>query len=336
MDSSARVVPGTPKLVALRRWSRGAIAIVVLAGLLALPAFANPYILYVVNLAFVHILLAAGLNVLIGYTGQLAFANAALFGIGAYIAGLLQVDYGAPFWIAACIGVAGTTIVGVVIALPALRLSGLYLAIVSVAFAYSCQWVFLNWQSVTHGAGGFPVPPIAFPLVPISTAAATYYLSLLVIVLLIAALMNVLRCRIGRAFVAVRENETAAGALGINLTKYKTIAFGISALFAGTAGVLFQALLGVVTPESYDIFNVVLQFCMVMVGGLGSLFGSVLGAVLITGFDELIREFRGFEEAGFGALILLSVLFMPKGVAGLITRWLPSCREPLRMRDREP
>jgi len=320
----------------LLRWSRGAAAVGVAAVLVALPAFANPYVLYVVNLAFVHILLAAGLNVLIGYTGQLAFANAALFGIGAYIAGLLQVDYAVPFWIAACIGVAGSTIVGVVIALPALRLSGLYLAIVSVAFAYSCQWVFLNWQNVTHGAGGFPVPPITFTFMQTSTAAATYYLSLLITVILVLALMNVLRCRVGRALVAVRENETAAGALGVNLTKYKTISFGISALFAGTAGVLFQALLGVVTPESYDIFNVVLQFCMVMVGGLGSLFGSVLGAVLITWFDELIREFRGFEEAGFGALILLSVLFMPRGLSGLVTRWVPSMREPLRLRDREP
>src|SRR4029079_14613784 len=115
--------------------------------------------------------------------------------------------------------------------------------------------------------------------------------------------------------------------------KYKTIAFGISAFFAGAAGAIFQALLGVVTPESYDIFNVVLQFCMVMVAGTRSIAGSILGAVVITGFDGLIREFRGFEEAGFGTLILLCVLFMPKGLIGILKRWLRGWKEPLRRLD---
>jgi branched-chain amino acid transport system permease protein len=316
------------------RMSRRITIVAALVVAVALPAVANPYVLYVVNLGFIHVLLAAGLNVLIGFSGQLAFAGAALFGIGAYISGLAQVDLHWPFALAASAGVVGATLVGVIIALPAIRLSGLYLAIASIAFAYSCQWVFLNWQSVTRGAGGFPVPPIDFSPLPVSVPVGTYYLSLLVMVAFVLLLGNLLRSRIGRAFVAVRENETAAVALGIDLTKYKTIAFALSAMFAGAAGALFQALLGVVTPESYDIFNIVLQFCMVMVGGIGTIAGPVVGAATITAFDELIREFRGFQEAGFGALILLCVLFMPMGIVGLLRRRSRAWQEPLRRVDR--
>jgi branched-chain amino acid transport system permease protein len=326
-----------PEARVIARWlSKRHLTFAGLALLVTLPIGANPYVLFVVNLGFVHVLLATGLNVLIGFSGQLAFAGAALFGVGAYITGLAQIDLGWPFWLAAIAGVGGTSVLGVLIALPAIRLSGLYLAIASVAFAYSCQWVFLNWQSVTRGAGGFPVPPIAFGGLPVSVAVGNYYLGLLLMVVFVLLLRNILRSRIGRAFVAIRENETGAVALGIDLTKYKTIAFGISAFFAGLAGALFQALLGVVTPESYDIFNVVLQFCMVMVGGIGTVAGSVIGAVMITGFDEMIRAFRGFEEAGFGTLILLCVLFMPAGVVGFLRRWSADWREPLRRPDRAP
>lgn len=314
--------------------SRKSACIALIIVFISIPLYANPYTLYVANLAFIYILLATGLNVLVGYTGQLAFSNAALFGIGAYIAGLLEVDMSVPYYLAAPCGVIGATIVGVVIAFPALRLSGLYLALATIGFAYTALWVFMNWEEVTYGAGGFPVPVIDFSPFPISQTIGVYYMSLVVTSILCWLLWNLLRSRIGRAFVAIRESETAAATLGVSLTKYKTIAFGISAFFAGAAGVLFVPLIGVVTPESYDLLNIVMQFCMVMIGGMGTVAGAVIGGTAITIFDEIIREFRGFEEAAFGGLILVSILMMRFGFVGLLKKWLPGWEEPLRRPDR--
>lgn len=298
--------------------------------LVLLPMEANPYVLYIANLGCIYIVLAAGLNVLIGYAGQLAFANAALFGIGAYATGLLQVKLGFPFWAAAPCGVVFATLAGVIIAFPALRLRGLYLALASLAFAYFVLWVFMNWESVTYGAGGFRVPRIDFSPLPVPVPIALYYTTLITMAVVVALLWNLLRSRIGRAFVAVRESEVGASALAIDLTKYKAIAFGISAFCAGIAGSLFEALLGIVTPESFDIFNVVLQFCMVVVGGLGSLWGAVLGAALLIVLEEALRSFRDLEEIAFGGIILLSVLFMRSGAIALIKRHLSGWDEPLR------
>lgn len=310
--------------------SRRVVLSVGLLLLLALPLEANPYIIYVANIGFIYVLLSADLNILIGYTGQLAFANAALFGVGAYTTGLLQVRLGFPYWAAAPCGVAAAVILGLVIAFPALRLKRLYLSLASLAFAYSSLWVFMNWEPVTYGAGGFRVPPLDLGALPIARPIAIYYMSLVAMVVLVLLLWNLIRSRVGRAFVAVRESEVAAASLGISLMKYKAIAFGISAFSAGLAGALFETLLGIVTPESFDIFNVVLQFCMVVVGGLGSLWGSVLGAAVLIVADEAIRAFRDLEEMSFGAIILLCVLFMRSGLIGTIKSRIGGWDEPLR------
>jgi len=194
-----------------------------LAGLAlaVLPALANPYILYVANIALIYVILAVGLNLLLGYAGQFAFANAALFGIGAYATGLLQVKLGLPFWVAFPAAVVLTTLIGLVVALPALRLSGLYLALVTLAFAQLTQWLMLNWERVTFGAGGFKVPPLTFAPLPLSGAYGLYYLTLLLAGLLVAGAWNAVRSGIGRALVAVRDSEVAAEALAIDLARYK-------------------------------------------------------------------------------------------------------------------
>jgi len=149
--------------------------VLVLVGLalVVLPALANPYILYVANIALIYVILAVGLNLLLGYAGQFAFANAALFGIGAYATGLLQVRLGLPFWISFPAAVVITTLIGLVVALPALRLSGLYLALVTLAFAQFTQWLMLNWERVTFGAGGFKVSPLTFGPLPPAQATPT-------------------------------------------------------------------------------------------------------------------------------------------------------------------
>jgi len=305
----------------------------VLAALL--PLVANRYTMFVGNAMLVQIILAVGLNLLVGHAGLLAFVNGALFGVGAYAAALLRDSLHWPYWLALPAAGLVAMVIGVAVALPALRLYGLYLALATVAFAQFALWAFMHWDAVTGGPSGLKVPPIDFSPLPVSPGLGQYYLSLLVALAICWLTHNMLRSRIGRAFVAIRESETAAEAMAIDVTRTKTLAYALAALYAGIAGGLFAPLLGLVVPESYDLFQVVFQFAMVVVGGLGSLLGSVLGAALMVWLQEGLRAFKDLQEIAFGGLILLTVLFLPGGVAGLLrTRlgWREALHRPVRTR----
>jgi branched-chain amino acid transport system permease protein len=293
------------------------------------PTFLNPYYLFVANTILIYVLLSIGLNILVGYAGQLAFANAAMFGIGAYGTGLLQVHFGWPFWLAFPLGALIATAVGLAISLPALRLSGLYLALSTLAFAQFTQWVFLNWEAVTYGAGGFKTPTISFAPLPVSKTMGLYYLSLILVMLLFALAQNLVRSRIGRAFVAVRDGEIAAESLGVDLLRYKALAFGISGFYAGIAGGLYSAMLNFVSPEGYDLFQMVIQKSMVIVGGLGSIVGSVLGAGALVFILEALRKVKGIQEIAFGAILVGFILFMPGGIIGFLKEKVRGWEEPL-------
>jgi branched-chain amino acid transport system permease protein len=304
---------------------RTLLAIIALAFAL-LPLIANKYILFVGNVTFVFVLLSIGLNLLLGYTGLLAFVNGALFGVGAYITAIMRTQFDLPYWLALPTSAIGALVIGVIVALPALRLSGLYLALATVAFAQTMQWVFLHWDAVTGGPTGIIVKPIAYPV--LGPDLGHYYVSLAVTVIAAVLVMNLLRSRIGRAFVAIRESEVGAQSLAIDLTRFKTMAYAVSAFLAGLAGGLFSPMLGLAVPESYDLFQVIIQFAMVIVGGLGSILGAVIGAVALVWIQEMLRAFRELQEIAFGGMILLTILFLPGGVAGLLRRFFPSWREP--------
>jgi branched-chain amino acid transport system permease protein len=293
------------------------------------PAFLNAYYLFVANTILIYVLLSIGLNILVGYTGQLAFANAAMFGIGAYGTGLLQVHFGWPFWLAFPSGALIATAVGLAISLPALRLRGLYLALSTLAFAQFTQWVFLNWEAVTFGAGGFKTPPISFAPLPIAKPFGLYYLSLILVLVLFVLAQNLVRSRIGRAFVAVRDSDIAAESLGIDLLRYKALAFGISGFYAGIAGGLYSAMLNFVSPEGYDLFQMVIQKAMIIVGGLGSVAGSVLGAGSLVFILEALRKVKGAQEIVFGAILVGFILFMPGGIIGFLKDKVRGWEEPL-------
>lgn len=299
--------------------------------LLVLPAFANQYTLFVGNLMLIYIILALGLNILIGFAGQLAFANAAIYGIGAYGTALLQVHLGWSFWIAAPVGAVLAMVIGTLLAFPALRLSGIFLALATLAFAQATQWVLWHWESVTFGAGGFAVPAPNFNWLPIPQSYGMYLVSWAVTVLLLLFAWRITRSRIGRAFVAVRDGEIAAQSLGIDLLTYKATAFALSSFYAGAAGALYSALLGFVSPEGFDLFQMVIQKAMIVVGGLGSVVGSVLGASLLVYLMEVLREFKSTQEIAFGALLVCFMIFQPHGLVVFFKRWLPGWDEPLHL-----
>jgi branched-chain amino acid transport system permease protein len=315
-------------------FGRRNVLLALLAFAAVLPSFANAYHLFVANLVVVYVLLAVGLNILVGYAGQLAFANAAMFGIGAYGTGLLQVHFGWPFWLAFPSGALIATAVGLAISLPALRLSGLYLALSTLAFAQFTQWVFLHWDAVTFGAGGFRTPVVSFAPFPVDRTVGVYYLSLVVAVGLFLFAQNLVRSRIGRAFVAVRDGEVAAESLGIDLLRYKALAFGMSGFYAGIAGGLYSAMLNFVAPEGFDLFQMVMQKAMIVVGGLGSVVGALLGAGVLIVLLEVLREFKGTQEIVFGALLLVFVIFMRGGIIAVLKRYVPGWEEPLRPTQR--
>jgi branched-chain amino acid transport system permease protein len=295
----------------------------------------NQFYLYVATLVPIYVMLALGLNILVGYAGQLAFANAAMFGIGAYGAGLLIKHFALPYWLAAPAGVIAAMAVGTLLALPALRLSGIYLALATLAFARCTLWVMMHWISVTYGASGFTMRAVDFSPLPINSDRGMYYLSWICCVALLLLTRNLIQSRIGRAFVALRDHEIAAQSLGINLLKYKALAFALSGFYAGVAGVLFAGLLAFVGPESFGLQQMVLQLAAMVMGGTASVAGSVLGGFLIVFIQEIVREFKFSIEITFGGLLVLFIILKPTGLIDFIRLFRPNWHEKLHGADGE-
>jgi branched-chain amino acid transport system permease protein len=302
--------------------------------LLALLLIAAPWILprfYVGELAYLFILSIAslGLMVLTGYTGQVSLGHAAFIAIGAYAHAWLMTQ-GVPF--AASIAVAGLAsgAVGVAVGLPAIRVSGLYLAMVTLAFAIIVEHVLGRWSAVTGGHSGLPVPPPTILGADLGAFRPFYYLCLAFLVAVVLALANLLRGRTGRAFVGLRDSEAAAHGLAIWVPGYKVLAFAISAIVSGLAGALMAHKLQYLTPDGFGLILSLELVLMVVIGGLGSLRGAVLGAIVIGMLPTAISALKpvlpraiaaqfGLETFLFGLILAVFVLFEPGGINA---RWL--------------
>lgn len=291
---------------------------------LFIPLFTNEYTQYVVDLALIYILVTVGFNIAIGTLGQLAFCNVALFGIGAYTTGILMYHFHAPFWLVIIpSGIAGA-LAGFLASVPALRgIRALYLAVMTLAFGELMRWVYIHAESVTLGSSGLPVPAAGFFGIALNTAAAKFYVFLGIVVLVVMGTSNLLRSRIGRAIIAVNNNELAAEALGIPTSRFIVLAFAWSGFVVGVAGSMSAILIGRVVPESFNLIELIQHFAMVMVGGVGSLAGAVLGAVMLTWAPELFRSFPGFEELFLGLLLMVVLLFLPRGLISLAIKYMP-------------
>lgn len=295
---------------------------------LAIPPFVNEYLQFVVNLILVYVLVAVGFNIVIGNLGQLAFANTAFFGIGAYGTAILMVHLRLPFELALAGGGAAGALAGFLASATALRgIRIYYLAIVTMAFGELMRWVYLHAEPVTHGSDGLPVPAASFFGVALTSEAAKFYVFLLIVVLMVKGTSNLLRSRMGRAIMAIKDNELASAALGIPTARYIVFAFMWSGFVVAVGGGLFAVLVGRVLPNSFGLIELILHFAMVMVGGLGSLAGAVLGAVTLTALPEYFRTFPGLQEMFFGGLIILILLFQPRGLAALLGRFAPMFRD---------
>jgi len=301
---------------------------------LALALLAAPFVLpeyYTTQLVFIFIwgIVGFGLMLLAGFTGQISLGHAAFLAIGAYAEAILQAR-GWPFFASAPIAIALSACAGVVIGLPALRLTGIYLAIATLAFGFIVEEVLARWESVTAGNSGMMVPPLRLFLEPLGSQTAFYFVCLVAIAGTALLVRNLLRSPTGRAFIAIRDSEISAQSMGVNLARYKTMSFGISAGITGLAGALYAHQIRFISPEQFTIFLSIEFLMMIVIGGMGSLHGAVLGAVFIVMLPELIAvakdwlpqviaEQTGLKGTIFGLCVILFVLFEPMGLYG---RWV--------------
>jgi branched-chain amino acid transport system permease protein len=278
---------------------------------------------------FIFAIAGVGLMLLVGYTGLISLGHAAFLGIGAYVNSVLLAQ-GVPFLITLPVAGLFTAVCGAAIGRPTLRMSGLYLAIATLAFGSIVGTVFQKWNAVTGGFDGFAVPtPYVFGI-SVEGATGVYYTSFAVLLFVLWMSVNLLRSPIGRAMVAIRDSEVSAQSMGIHLAKYKTLAFAISAGITGLAGALFAHYVRFLAPDAFDVLLSVQFVTIVFVGGLGSLRGAILGAIFVRLLPQAIAIVRddlpfgigrlpGLEPSLFGLVLVLVILFQPGGINGL---WL--------------
>lgn len=295
---------------------------------LPVPFLVNRYIQYVLNLILVYVLVGVGFNIVIGNLGQLAFANVALFGLGAYASGILVVHAGWPWWTTVVpAGLIGA-LAGILASLPALRRIRLfYLAIMTMAFGELLRWIYIRAEPLTNGSMGLAVPPPMLFGLRLQSDLSKFYVFLALVVVIVLLTGSLLRSRFGRAFMAIRDNELAAAAMGIQTDRYFVLAFAWSGFVVGVAGSMYTALVGHVTPEAFNLLELILHFAIVMVGGLASLAGSVIGAIVLTTTPELFRSFPGVQELVLSLLIIGVLLFLPRGLVSLLAQRWPVFRE---------
>lgn len=304
------------------------------AVLCVFPFVANSYWLYLACLVAIHVASATGLNILTGYTGLVSLGQAAFMGLGAYTVAVLELRAGTPALLnlaaAGVVAMAG----GVVVGIPSLRVKGLYLAIATIAASFIAHFLFANWSSLTGGTAGLSLPPASVFGVALDTSFRIYWLVVPITVLMVAGAANLFRTRIGRAFIAIRDRDISAEVLGIPLLRYKLLSFALSSFYAGVAGGLWAYFFRVVTPESFPLIMSIFFLAAIIVGGMGTILGGILGAAFMTMVPELLKLLVGWLPLGgnaalvlspvrtmvFGALIVGFLIFEPHGLTEIWRR----------------
>lgn len=296
---------------------RGLLFSLLILFLLALPLFMNNYFIDVTTLTGIYIVLALGLNIVVGLAGLLNLGFVAFYAIGAYSYAILSTQAHISFWASLPIGIFLVAVSGVLLGFPALRLKGDYLAIVTLGFGEMIHLILNNWDSVTKGPNGILniAPPMVGSFI-FREPVHYYYLILIFVILTAVAIRRINNSRIGRAWIAIREDEVAAEAMGIDTMKMKLLAFSFGAIWAGLGGVFFAAKMRFVSPESFTFFESVIILCMVILGGMGSIAGVILGAVILVILPEALRGLALYRMLALGVGLVVMMVFRPEGILG--------------------
>jgi branched-chain amino acid transport system permease protein len=286
-----------------------------LAAVLFVPPFLNNYAVDVLTLTGIYVVLALGLNIVVGLAGLLDLGYIAFYAIGAYTYALLSVHYGVSFWIGMPLGGMAAAAFGIMLGLVTLRLRGDYLAIVTLGFIQIVHLVLNNWDSVTNGPNG--ILNIGRPMLgdfELQQPIHFYYLILAIALVTLGVVSRLNQSRVGRAWIAIREDEVAAASMGIPTTRFKVLAFTLGAAWAGIAGSFFAAKFAFISPESFTFFESVFVLSMVVLGGMGSMAGAILGASLLVILPEFLRGLADYRMLFFGMLLVLLMIFRPQGL----------------------
>jgi branched-chain amino acid transport system permease protein len=318
----------------IRTKTQWAMFIVFLLVLFTFPFYFPRFWLDVMNLIGITVIAIIGLNILVGYCGQLSIGHAGFMAVGAYATAILTVNFQMPFLLALlCSGIAAG-LIGLLFGIPSLRVKGFYLAITTIAAQFIIIWIINHWTDVTRGSMGFPVASASIGPLVFDSEASQFFLIISITALCVLFATNLARSRIGRAFIAVRDNDLAAEVMGINVFAYKLLAFFLGCFFAGIAGSLFAQWRGNITPEDFTFGQSILYIGMLIIGGLGTSIGPIIGVVFIrlleqfvTGLAPMIERSLPDIPSGFATGIspmvfgLVMVVFLVLEPRGLAHRW---------------
>jgi branched-chain amino acid transport system permease protein len=295
------------------------------------PFMSNAYILYIINTIGIFAIAAIGLNLLIGYTGQISLGHGAFFGVGAYTAAILATRVGVPFVIAVPAAGVSTALVGMVFGIPSVRLKHLYLCIATLAGQIILDYVFVQWESLTGGAEGISIPTASLFGLDLGSDRNFFYVIFACFAVMTWMAVNLIRTRYGRAFIAIRDNDQAAEGMGIPIFLYKLLSFAISSFYAGLAGGLYAYYMMSITPEPFSLWLSIEYIAMIIIGGLGSIPGAVFGTTFIIVLNEVLSNITDYlmnvgktglgitiaplREFIYGLAIVLFIIFEPKGLA---------------------
>jgi len=310
----ARVKPDAMTRAARRDWIVFAVLMLVAWGI---PLLLGRFYLYLGCMVAIYAIAALGLQVTVGLAGQLSLGHAAFVGIGAYVTVLLEKELGTPFLLAALAGTAAAALVGLLMA-QLIRLSGIYFKIATFGFGIIIYQILSNWDSLTGGHTGLrPIPAITIFGYEVTSRMDLFILEMTALTLVYALLLRLTHGRIGRAFRALGQNESAARSIGIPTTRYRMAVITIGCAVAGLGGSFLPHLLRFINPESFTWHDSLILLIMITVGGLGSLPGAIIGATLLIAVPEYLRDLAQYKMLAFGILLIASMALMPNGIAGL-------------------
>lgn len=309
----------------IRVWIYGFVAFLYLA-----PLLATNYMLSMATTVGISVIGALGINIVTGFTGQISLGQGAFLGVGAFACSYFMRELHMPFWVAMPAAGVTTAAVGMVFGLPSARLKGLYLAIATLAAQFILEYLFIHMEFFTGGSNGIACPAPEFGRFAFDGDRSKYYLTTTIAVLAVIFATNLMRSRDGRAFVAVRDHYLSAEIMGVHLFKYRLLSFAVSAFYAGIAGSLWGVYTGYITAEHFTIASSINYLAMIIIGGLGSVLGSIYGAIFMTLLPQFLTVTTGalanifptigflimsFKDGIFGLIVILFLIFEPDGLA---------------------
>ena len=327
----------------MMRFQQYAMIVVAIAALIILPFFLGRFSIFNLNMIAIYAIIAVGLDILLGFTGQVSLCHAAFFAIGGYSYIIFTKAFHLDFIFNLLFAGLATSISGLIVGIPALRLVGIYLAIATMGFGFILEQILLIWNSLTGGATGISVGSITIFSITIDSDQKFYFVVMPIAIIMFILARNIINSDTGRSFKAIMDSEVSASTSGINVAQYKIIAFAISSFYAGIAGALYAQYQSFISPETFNIMLSIDFIVMIVIGGMGTIYGAIIGAAFVRFLPEILQTINKmlpgvlndevaflFYSAIYGVSMLLFILYIPSGIYGSIRNlyfsFLPSKR----------